>query len=249
MLGVLRSELFKLRTTRATKIVLLSAILLPAAIFVLTAVFGFDSGVSEESLIANIANSAPLVGLLMGVVGVLCSTQEYSQGTIRITLVATPRRATVLVAKVLTVFIVSVMGTAALIVLSLVPSQIILSSRDVVFESIGTDLRVLFSIFIITTFLAELGLFLGLLFKSSPGAISALLLWPTIVESLIFALLSLAFEGNILRYAPIQGNGFGLIVHIRSVDDNSWLVSLGYFGGFVALFVLLGSIFFTRRDA
>lgn len=249
MMGVLRSELFKLRTTRATKIVLLSAIFLPAVIFVLTAVFGFDSGSSEESLIVNIANSAPLVGLLMGVVGVLCSTQEYSQGTIRITLVATPRRGTVLVAKVLTVFIVSVVGTAALIGLSLVPSQIILSNRDVVFESIGTDLRVLFSIFIITTFLAELGLFLGLLFKSSPGAISALLLWPTIVESLIFALLSLAFEGNILRYAPVQGNGFSLILHSRAVDENSWLVSLGYFGGFVAVFVVLGSIFFTRRDA
>lgn len=249
MIGALRSELFKLRTTRATKIVVLSAVFLPSLITVLTAVFGFNSVSPEESLISFVGGSAALVGLLMGVVGVLCSTQEYSQGTIRITLVAIPQRVKVLLAKVLTVFITSALATAVLVALSVVPSQFILNSRDIKIETIGTDIRVLLSIFIVTVFLAELGLFLGLLFKSSPGAISALLLWPTIIEGLIFALLSLAFEGNILRFAPIQGNGFSLVNHARDIDENSWLLSLGYFSAFIAIFVVLGSIFFARRDA
>lgn len=249
MMGVLRSELFKLRTTRATKLVLATAVILPTIIFVLTSIFGFSSGESTSSLVALVAESSALVGLLMGVVGVLCSTQEYSQGTIRITLVATPRRYKVLLAKLFTVVIVSIGATASLIVLSIVPSSFILKSRDIDIDIIGPDVRIIFSMFIVITMLSLLGLFLGLLFKSSPGAISALLLWPTIIEGLIFALLSLAFEGNLLRFAPVQGNGFSLTNEFRSPDDNSWIVSLGYFGAFVAVFVILGTIFFSRRDA
>jgi ABC-type multidrug transport system permease subunit len=131
----------------------------------------------------------------------------------------------------------------------MIPSNIILQSRDVEFEFIGRDVRVIVSMFILITMLSLLGLFLGLLFKSSPGAISALLLWPTIIEGLIFALLSLAFEGNLLRFAPVQGNGFSLVNEFRFPDENSWLLSLGYFSAFVAVFVILGTFFFSRRDA
>jgi ABC-2 type transport system permease protein len=249
MMGVLRSELFKLRTTRATKLVVATAVVLPSIIFVLTSLFGFSNGSSSSSLAALVGGSSALVGLLMGVVGVLCSTQEYSQGTIRITLVATPQRYKVLLAKLFTVIIVSIGATASLVVLSMIPSSIILQSRDVEFEFIGRDLRVIISMFVLITMLSLLGLFLGLLFKSSPGAISALLLWPTIIEGLIFALLSLAFEGNLLRFAPVQGNGFSLVNEFRYPDENSWLVSLSYFSAFVAVFVILGTIFFSRRDA
>jgi ABC-2 type transport system permease protein len=249
MMGVLRSEILKLRSTRATKLVVATAVMFPSVIVVLTSVFGFSSGSSEGSLTAYLGGSSALVALLMGVVGVLCSTQEYSQGTIRITLVATPQRYKVLLAKLFTVIIVSIGATASVVLLSIIPSNFILNSREIDIEIMGPDARIILSMFIIITIMSLLGLFLGLLFKSSPGAISALLLWPTIVESLIFVLLSLAFEGNLLRFAPIQGNGFSLTNEFRYPDDNSWLLSLGYFSAFVAVFVVLGTIFFSRRDA
>lgn len=248
MIRIIRSEMFKLRTTRATKVVWGSAIVLPVAVIVLTAVFGYEGG-DPPVLITIVGGTAALVGLLMGVVGVLCSTQEYSQGTIRITLVATPRRTSVLAAKVVTVLVATVVGTVLLIVGSIVPSMFILEARDIGYELIGTHARVLVSIFIVTVFLAELGLFLGLIFKSAPGAISALLLWPTIVEGLIFGLLSLAFDDDVIRFAPISGNGFGLVAEQRFSEDNSWILSFGYFAVFVGLFVALGSMLFSRRDA
>lgn len=248
MIGALRSEMFKLRTTRATKVVWASAILLPSAITILTAVFGFTSE-PNDPIIVFVGGSAALVGLLMGVVGVLCSTQEYSQGTIRITLVATPNRAIVLAAKALTVFIAAALGTAMMALLSLVPSSLILSSRGIDVAVIGDHARVVVSMFIVTVFLAELGLFLGVVFKSSPGAISALLLWPTIIEGLVFGLLSLAFDDNVIRFAPVSGNGFSLVAARRVAEDNSWLVSFGYFSGFVAVFVVLGWSLFSKRDA
>ena len=249
MIGVLKSELFKLRTTRATKIVVICSVVLPAIIFSLTSMFAFSNGEVGDSLASMVGNFAPLTGLLLGVVGVLCSTQEYSQGTIRITLVATPSRLKVFVAKLLTTLVVSIASALLMLLLCLLPSQVILSTRNVTFELIGSDIRVLFSAVILSAFLSILGLSLGLIFKSSPGAISALLLWPTILEGMVFGLLSVAFDNNMMKFAPVQGNGFRLIATYVGTDENTWLVSLTYFSAFVAVFAVLGAALFTRRDA
>ena len=249
MIGVLKSELFKLRTTRATKIVVICSVALPAIIFSLTSMFAFSNGEVGDSLASMVGNFAPLTGLLLGVVGVLCSTQEYSQGTIRITLVATPNRLKVFVAKLLTTLVVSVASALLMLLLCLLPSQVILSTRNVTFELIGSDIRVLFSAVILSAFLSILGLSLGLIFKSSPGAISALLLWPTILEGMVFGLLSVAFDNNMMKFAPVQGNGFRLIATYVGTDENTWLISLTYFSAFVAVFAVLGAVLFARRDA
>ncbi len=248
MIGTFRSEMFKMRTTRATKIVVACAIVVPVAINVLTSIFGFNNGNVGDSVIANVGIATPLVGLLFGVVGVLCSTQEYSQGTIRITLVATPKRFKVWVAKILAVTTISVGSCAILIAGCLVPMKFILEQRGISFELIGADIRVVPSIVILVSLLSILGLSLGLIFKSSPGAVSALLLWPTIIEGLIFGLLSLIFDNAIFRWAPIQ-NGFQLVSAFQSSDENSWLVSAAYFSGFVLVFCLIGGVLFARRDA
>ena len=249
MIGVLKSELFKLRTTRATKIVVICSVALPAIIFGLTSAFAFTNGEVGDSLVSMVGNFAPLTGLLLGVVGVLCSTQEYSQGTIRITLVATPNRLKVFVAKLLTTLVVSIASALLMLLLCLLPSQVILSTRNVTFELIGSDIRVLFSAVILSAFLSILGLSLGLIFKSSPGAISALLLWPTILEGMVFGLLSVAFDNNMMKFAPVQGNGFRLIATYVGTDENTWLISLTYFSAFVAVFAVLGAVLFARRDA
>ena len=195
-----------------------------------------------------VGNFAPLTGLLLGVVGVLCSTQEYSQGTIRITLVATPNRLQVFVAKLLTTLVVSVTSSLLMLLLCLMPSQLILSSRNVDYVTISADIRILFSVVILSAFLSVLGLSLGLVFKSSPGAISALLIWPTILEGMVFGLLSVASGRNMMKFAPVQGNGFRLIAQYTD-ESNTWLVSLTYFSAFVAVFTVLGAVLFSRRDA
>lgn len=248
MIGVLKSELFKLCTTRATKIVVIFSVALPAIIFTLTSALAFQNGEVGDSLISMVGNFAPLTGLLLGVVGVLCSTQEYSQGTIRITLVATPNRLKVFVAKLLITVVVSVVSALLMLLLCLVPSQLILSSRNVDFVTISADIRILFSVVILSAFLSVLGLSLGLVFKSSPGAISALLIWPTILEGMVFGLLSVASGRNMMKFAPVQGNGFRLIAQYTD-ESNSWLVSLTYFTAFVAVFTVLGAVLFSRRDA
>ena len=248
MLGTFRSELFKMTTTRATKILLGLAIFLPVAIYILTLIFAFDGGVMDSPAIVNIASSAPLVALLLGVVGVMCATQEYSQGTIRITLVATPNRFRVYVAKLLTTLFISVVSTVVLFVFSLLATQLVLDSRGVQFELIGNDIRVVASFFLITVIVSIFGFSLGLIFKSGPGAISSVLLWPTIAEGMIFGLLSVATQKNVFRWAPIQ-NGFQLVSEFQMDDSNSWSIALLLFVGFVAVFAIAGASLFMKRDA
>jgi ABC-2 type transport system permease protein len=247
MLGTFRSELFKMTTTRATKILLVFAIFLPVVIYILTLIFAFDNGVMDSPAIVNVASGAPLVALLLGVVGVMCATQEYSQGTIRITLVATPNRRRVYVAKLLTTLYISVISTAILLALSLIATQFILNSRSVKFELIGNDARVIASFFLMTTVVSIFGFSLGLIFKSGPGAISSVLLWPTIAEGMVFGLLSVATQKNVFRWAPIQ-NGFQLVSEFQMEDSNSWSVALLLFSGFVAVFVVVGASLFVKRD-
>jgi ABC-2 type transport system permease protein len=196
----------------------------------------------------NISSGAPLVALLLGVFGVMCATQEYSQGTIRITLVATPNRSRVYVAKLLTTLFISVISTAIVLLTSLIATQLILSSRGVRFELIGNDARVVASFLLMTTIVSVFGFSLGLIFKSGPGAISSVLLWPTIAEGMVFGLLSVATQKNFFRWAPIQ-NGFQLVSEFQMEDNNSWSVSLLLFSGFVAVFVVAGASLFMKRDA
>lgn len=248
MLGTFRSELFKMTTTRATKVLLGFAVLLPVVIYVLTLMYAFDGGVMDSPAIVNIASAAPLVALLLGVIGVMCATQEYSQGTIRITLVATPNRQRVYLAKLLTTLYIAVISTAVLIGLSLFATLMVLKTRGVKFELIGNDVRVLLSFFILSAVVALFGFSLGLIFKSGPGAISAVLLWPTIAESMVFGLLSATSTHNFFRWAPIQ-NGFQLVSEFRMEDNNSWNVSALLFGGFVVVFAVVGASLFLKRDA
>jgi ABC-2 type transport system permease protein len=217
-------------------------------IYILTLTLAFDNGVMDSSAIVNIASGAPLVALLLGVVGVMCATQEYSQGTIRITLVATPHRSRVYVAKLLTTLFISVISTAIVLLTSLIATQLILSSRGVRFELIGNDARVVASFLLMTTIVSVFGFSLGLIFKSGPGAISSVLLWPTIAEGMVFGLLSVATQKNFFRWAPIQ-NGFQLVSEFQMEDNNSWSVSLLLFSGFVAVFVVAGATLFKKRDA
>jgi ABC-2 type transport system permease protein len=248
MFNAFRSEWLKLRTTRAPKVILACAVFLPMLIQALTAKFAYKGGEVSSPVISNLAGSAPLVSLLIGVVGVLCSTQEYSQGTIRITLVAIPQRTKVLFAKVITMLVVSSLSVATYLGGSLGLSHIIMSSRDLKFELIGSDSRVIVSYFMVVALVSILGLSLGFLFKSPPGAISALLLWPTIIEGMLFGLASLATHKNYFRWAPMQ-SGFQLVNAVIDDNFNSWGVSTLYFTTFVSVFVVLASVMFVRRDA
>jgi ABC-2 type transport system permease protein len=172
---VIRSEWIKFWTLRSTWAVLGTAIV---GMIVLGLVVAYNTRHLTSNLQANdISPSATLQGyylgqLLIGALGVLFVSGEYSTGMIRSTLVAVPRRFPVLWAK-LAVF-VSVVAAAmiAVSVVAFVCAQALLSQYRAGFSLGGPGvLRVVIGTGIYLTLVGVIGGALGWIVRSTPGSL------------------------------------------------------------------------------
>ena len=242
MIGILRAEFLKIRTIRAVWVLGGFIVAIPMLVVMLT-----PSPTGELLL-----NSAIPSILLMGVIGVMCSTQEYSQGTIRITLAAVPRRARVFVAKVAVAVAVAVVLSVVLLLMAHV-TQMGETSWDLLEHPRNISAYVL-----VACMTSVIGVVLGLLLRSSPGAITAIILWPTLLENIVAALLGLAFDIDLLsrNSLPFQA-GFVAITRDMGVEPGtepvvvgaSWGAGLGTLAAFMAALAILSFASFSRRDA
>jgi ABC-2 type transport system permease protein len=101
MIAQLRSELLKQRTTRTALLLLawlIGLVLLVVGLHV--ASFGVDELARESNQMRILGLGTTLGVLFAALVGALSVTTEFRTGTIRPTLLVTPRRTTVVVAKV-----------------------------------------------------------------------------------------------------------------------------------------------------
>jgi len=101
-----RMEWIKLRSLRSTWLTLAIAVAASAGIAL---TIGSSSTTSGGMFVGNTLVGMLIGVLLIGVVGVLAMTSEYTSGTIRATFAAAPRRLRVLAAKA------AVVGAVALI--------------------------------------------------------------------------------------------------------------------------------------
>src|SRR4051794_35605218 len=171
------SEWLKFRTLRSSLLVLAAAML---AMVVFGAIIGHNTrhpaGLDPEDLVA----SGPLQGyylgqLLIGALGVLMVSGEYSTGMVRATMAAVPRRLPVLLAKLL-IFMV-VVGTAmiaASIVGFLVAQAFLSGYRPTYSLSDPEVLRVVVGTGVYLTLIGLLGGAIGWMVRSTPGALVAL---------------------------------------------------------------------------
>jgi hypothetical protein len=190
--GVIASEWLKFRSLRSTLLVLLAAV---AGMVVFGAIIAYNTrnpaGQDPEDLVA----SGPLQGyylgqLLMGALGVLVVTGEYSSGMIRATLAAVPRRLPVLVAKtVVFVVVVGLAMTAASVAAFVVAQAVLSGHRPTATLADGSTLRVVVGTGVYLTLIGLLGSAAGWIVRSTPGALVttfALILVLPILFELVF---------------------------------------------------------------
>ena len=249
MIALIRSEWIKLRTVRSNITMSCFAVALPLLITLLTTAFiGIDS-VDDQIVSAVLSGSGSLSVLLFGIIGVLAITQEYSQGTIRLTLAANPRRTRVFVAKGIVLAILSGGLTAFIILVGNTAGEAILDSRGAVGKLSNDKMgQAYLGMIILSILVSLLGMAIGTLTRNPPSAVAVLVLWPLLLESLIGGLLSVIISDQIFKWMPFQTGLIALQLEDSDMDFGRW-GSVGYFGLWILGLSLFAHTVFKRRDA
>ena len=249
MIATIRSEWIKLRTVRSNVTTAVVAVLIPLAISLLSVTFMGEGNIDSGTLPGFIVGTGSVAVLLIGVIGVLCVTQEYSQGTIRLTLAATPSRPRVYLAKGVVATLLGAALTGLIVVIGKVVGSAIIDARDVPPLDSNRDAAPAFlAMVLMGALVALLGMAIGTLTRNPPSAITTLVLWPLLVEGIVGGLLSLAFDDNVARWMPFQSGLNSMFLEVPDDGFGRW-GSLGYFACWVLLVTLIAERSLKRRDA
>ena len=247
---VIASEWLKFRTLRSTLTVLGLAV---AGMVVLAAIIAHNTrhvaGLAPEDL----APSATLQGyylgqLLIGALGVLFVSGEYSTGMIRSTLAAVPRRQPVLRAKVVVFTLVVVTAMTAASVVAFLVAQAVMHGYRITYslDQPGV-LRVVLGTGVYLTLVGLLGGALGWIIRSTPGAlvgvVALILVIPVLFEQLLGN-----WGRHVGAYLP-TGAGASFSTTVRGPGTLSPWVGLAVMGAWAVVALVLASVQLRRRDA
>ena len=251
---VARSEIVKILTLRSTAITLgLTSVasLLVTGLVANAALhhgpgyyIGFDP--TRQSLTGMIP-----VALTGGVFGALLFTGEYSSGTIRTTLAATPRRPLLLATKIGVTAALTVVFCELLSFLTFFLGEAILSGGGAPSANLGSPgtLRAVIMTGLFIALMALMSFGLGLVFRSTAAAIAAF-------AGVVFVL-PLVMHGiseHAVRYLPtnILTNSIMSTVHEGPgaiAPPLSPAVGLLLMALYAAIALAAGAVLFVRRDA
>jgi ABC-2 type transport system permease protein len=247
---VISSEWLKFRTLRSTLLILFTAM---AAMVLFGGIIGHNTrhaaGLDPEDLVA----SGPLQGyylgqLLIGSLGVLVVSGEYSSGLIRATLAAVPRRLPVLLAKLL-VF-TTIVGTAmiAASIAGFLVAQAFLSGYRPTYSLSDPDvLRVVVGTGVYLTLIGLLGGAIGWIVRSTPGSLVALF-GLILVLPVLLLLFHGAWAKHLGAWLP-TGAGSSFSTSLRMPDTLAPWPGLAVMVGWVVAAYLLAGVLLHRRDA
>jgi ABC-2 type transport system permease protein len=247
---VVASEWSKLWSLRSTPLVILAAMV---AMAVFGAIIGHNTrhpaGLDPEDVVA----SGPLQGyylgqLLIGSLGVLVVSGEYSSGMVRATFAAVPRRLPVLVAKlfVFTVIVESAMVAASVVAFFI--AQAFLSGYRPTYSLGDADvLRVVVGTGVYLTLIGLLGGAIGWIVRSTPGALVALF-----AVILVLPVLLLLFHGAWAEHAGAwlpTGAGAAFSTSLHTTGELSPWTGLAVMAAWVVAAYVVAAALLNRRDA
>lgn len=254
---VIRSEWLKFASLRSSWITILAAVVVIVSFSALAAAVttgdvtpgnggGPPQGATDPTSLSLSGSS--LAQIILGILGVLVVTGEYSSGMIRATLAAVPRRLPVLWGKAVVIGFVSLLVSVPAVLIAFFLGQSILGSgANVTISDTGVIQAVLGTAAYLAA-IALLGLALGALLRNAAGAIGALFVLLLLAPGLLGLILPASWEDAILKYLPSNaGSAF------TSVVPANGLLSAGAGAAVLAawIIVLLGTaaVLLKRRDA
>lgn len=247
MIRQLRSELLKQRTTRTT-LILLAWMLGLILLVVLLHTFGLKaSDLAEAKNQPKVYGWGTSIGALFAaLLGAISITGEYRTGTIRPTLLATPNRATVIVAKLLA-------GALAGVLVGLIAEALVSAIASAGFAARGIHITLSAADFaqmlaggaVAAAMWAAIGTGIGALVRNQVGAVIGLCVWLLLVESILIGDVPKA-----AKFSPGASAGAlaGMIQNITSGTLLAPGIGALLLAGYTAAAALAGLIGTQRRD-
>ena len=242
--AALRSEWIKLTALRANKVILALTAITGAVIAGALAAATTDPTLTASELFIY---PLPLVAMLASVVGILMFTGEAQHGTLAVALVARPARWVIVVAKTIIATTVGLaLGTTGMIAG--------FAGAAVGGVPLGTvsplTSRALWALLYITL-AALIGLGVGMIARHTAGAITGLLMWSFVIESLFAP----AIPQGVRHFLPFSagyrlldaGPNFEAPVAIADLLGRPLYAVI--FGGYALISLTIGTLLLSRRDA
>lgn len=245
MSGAIRSELLKLRTTRTFLGIVIATLGLVALITgAQAAADSFDADATPGVDLLDVAGVAQPFALVLGILAV---STEFRHGTITPTLLATPDRLRLMLAKLSAhgaagiVLGIVAYGIAALLMAVILPLRDISSGI-----SIGDGFEMVVGGVLCIALLAAIGVGVGAVVRNQVGAVIGGLAWMFVIEPLLVAIPTVGewvedygIGGAI---TAVSGSSFGGGADVSQIAGG--LLLLGY----ALLLAVTGVILLRRRD-
>jgi ABC-2 type transport system permease protein len=247
--GVVASEWLKFRSLRSTLLVLGAAM---AGMVLFGAIIAYNTrnpaGQDPEDLVA----SGPLQGyylgqLLMGALGVLVVSGEYSSGMIRATLAAVPKRLPVLIGKTVVFTIVVGISMTLASVAAFFAAQAVLSGHRPTFSlADGSTLRVVIGTGVYLTLVGLLGSAFAWIVRSTPGALVTTFA-VILVLPILFELVFPSWGDYIAAYLP-TGAGQSFSTNLAQPHALPPWPGLGLMVAWVVAALVAAGVVLKRKD-
>lgn len=248
MTDLLRSEWIKIRTVRVNFVLAIIAAAFPMIVIVLIAALTSEVQDAGQDLVGAVTLTMIVTSLLLGVIGALNLTSEYSFNTIRTSFAAVPQRRNVLFAKVAVTLATCMVYTAIIELITFGLGSAILNARDSNVELSGQDKAAMLGLVVLTGVLVLLAFGLGMIIRNSPATVTTFVLWPLLLENIARAVLSAAGVDNPTPWLPYQ-SALTLANPDPGTDDPGRVRAGLFLGVIVLAFLVIGAIVNDKRDA
>lgn len=247
---VIRSEWVKFRSLRSNWLTLLATVLGIIGIgAIASAAFTPEPGDADAfSNPVTVGLSGTLLAqIVIGIVGVLAITSEFTNGMIRSTFASVPKRLPVLGAKALVVATVTLVVALPTMFGAFLLGQALIGDGNVSLTDDGV-LRVVIGSAGYLAAVALLGLGLGTILRQAASAIGVIFVLLLLAPQLLGFLLPTSAQETFLKYLPSNaGDAF------MTMDPGANLLSPAMgavvLAGWVAGFLGIAAVLLKRRDA
>ncbi|HUB71328.1 MAG TPA: ABC transporter permease [Acidimicrobiales bacterium] len=252
--NTLSSEWTKMRTLRSTFITVAvsAALVIGLSALITWAAYGAPHhGQRAITDPVGVIQSGWLFGLLaFGVLGVLVVTNEYSSGMITSTLLVTPGRIRVLLAKVVVFSVVMFVAGEVMTFINFLVGHAVLSAFPAFYDpGLGDNdvLRAVIGMGLDAVLVGLIGLSLGALFRNAAAAIAVAVgvLW---IGPIVFSFLPSSIQNPLNEYWPTEAGS-----QLEEVTRQSHALTAWWGTGDLVLFVLallvVAGYALVKRDA